>query len=136
MANECLHGSALGQVLRSAVAHGQALNRVGARQGRFEQLPGPLPGVAGFPHGIALDQLHAPHAGLASPPPLDHALHGLQGMKVHRVGTADADHQGLLDLAAERQLDRWQPPGDRQRRAGQKGKAQALRSLDHGAWPW
>jgi hypothetical protein len=37
MGNESLHGSALGQVLRSAVAHGLALNRVGARQGRFEQ---------------------------------------------------------------------------------------------------
>ena len=42
--------------------------------------------------------------------------------KVHRVGTADADHQGLLDLAAGRKLDRWQPPGDPQGRAGQKGK--------------
>jgi len=39
MGNESLHGSALGQFLRSAVAHCLALDRVGARQGRFEQLP-------------------------------------------------------------------------------------------------
>src|SRR5271157_1661460 len=48
-------------------------------------------------------------------------------MKVHRVGTADADHQGLLDLAARRKLDRWQPPGDRQGRNG-RGKGTSLNS--------
>ena len=107
------------QILRAAVGHGEAQGRVAARERRGQQFLGIAAVLAGFPDGIAFQQLHGFDAGLAALAPLHHALQAFEGVKIHGVGAALAHHQGVFDLAAQRQFDGGQPPGDRQRRSGQ-----------------
>ena len=73
------------------------------------------PSRPAFQTAVAGEELHVLDAGLAAAPALDHALHGLERVEVHRIGGPDADHQRLVDHATARQLDRRQPPRDRQR---------------------
>ena len=72
-----------------------SLRESAAASSSFDQRPS----VAGLPHGVAFDHLDRLDARLAALAPLDHALHRLERVVVHRVRAADADHQRLLDLA-------------------------------------
>ena len=70
-------------------------------------------------------------ADLAASAAFGHALGGFEAVKVVAVDAAVADADALDQRGAVRHVDRRQPPGDRQRRAGQERKAEPLRVVDH-----
>ena len=123
--------AAADEVLRTGVFERLAHQQVGAREGRRQQGLRPAALFARFPHGVPFDQLHRLDPRLAAAAPLDHALHGLEGVVIHRVGAADAHHQGVFDLAIERQFQLGQPPRDGERRAGEHREAEPLRIGHH-----
>ena len=88
-------------------------------------------GIIGVPHGVALEQLDSLDAGLAAAAALHHALQAFERVKVHRVRPAHSDHHGRFDFAVQREVDRGQAPGHRNRAAGEHREAQASRGVHH-----
>jgi len=52
-------------------------------------------------------------------------------MEVHGIRATDSNRERLIDHAPQGQLDCWQPPGDRERRAGQEWEFQPSRNVHH-----
>src|ERR1039458_3370593 len=88
-----------------AVALASWRERVAPGQRRLHQRPGPDAFAQRVPKLVSAICLHPLDAGLAAAPPFDHALDGLQTVKVIAVHAAVADAQGFADARSERHLD-------------------------------
>ena len=73
-------------------------------------------------------------SAIAAGPALDEALHGGQGVEAVRVEATAADHERVLDLAAQRELELGEPPAEGQRGVRHHREAEPvhLRSADSG----
>ena len=72
----------------------------------------PAPGVHRRPDVVALKQLNRFDAGLAAFASFEHGLHGFEGVEVHAVEPAHADHDGFFDALPEGHVHLRQTPGD------------------------
>ena len=138
-----LVGPGLGDLGAHLVDGGKGVVEAGTGRGELvaaaeagrEELGRPQTVGVGLPEIVAAISLEPFDTRLAAFAPFDHGLDGLQRVDIAAVVPAAGHAHRLRDLSAQRHVDRGHAPGDRQRRAGHKGKAQFHGSIVHLARP-
>jgi hypothetical protein len=106
----------------------EALSRrrqgVAPAQRGVDEILGPDPFLVRLPESIAPVRLNPSDSGLAALAPFDHALDGLETVKVVTVNAPVTDTHRFADSASERHLDRRRSPGDGQARSGHQREPQ------------
>ena len=109
--------------------------RVAAAQRRVHQRLGPDAFAQRLPELVAAIGLDPFDAGLAAAAPLDHALDGLEAVKIVAIDAAVADAERLADARAERHLDLRSAPRHGQARSRHEREFHLARRVVHLASP-